>query len=899
MESKDKFIIGYIIDTYSFLESKLTLVVRTLNNNKSIIYINNFKPCLLIKYNNTNIIKLAECVYLNKLSNIEISNEIYNINPCEKEDMLKVYCTTKKTLLLLYEFFIKNNIIVYNCDKNVEYQFFNYNNIDPAILIKIKFNKFIKNNNTFIYDVNVNDISNISSEEHEKLFKKIPLQVLVFDIEVESSTNSFPNAENINDKVIAISCISFTTINPNIQDTSIYYIHTKTIIDKETMNTYQINNQYKFIDERSMLINFSRKLVECDILVDFNGSLFDIPYIIKRLSIYNTRITSLYPITIISSNNFLSFYGVIHLDVLKIFKNRDADKNKENNLNFLCMKYLRQEIIKVHDKNIIECLKFDIHNGMTCDITKELSEDIVREHFNGVIISTEIKDNKMLIKFDKEIPNHIEESCYISLVKDEFNITKIDSNDITNFKKMLLYCINDTRLTNSLLMKQNYILLYIQKSLIRSSMFRDSITRGNSYLNQYMITREMIKNKWAVKLKQLNNDKTYIDEKYTGATVITPLSGIYTNVSVLDFNSLYPSIIITYNICTTTFITHDLKIKYNIPDEQLHNMIVENEPIYFYKAEYKKGITPYFCEMFIQMRSNIKSKLNDNSLSEHEKMLLNLKQINLKVSNNSIYGSMGDANSVHFNKYVAASIPYMGRVHLEKLKIYFEKNKHVIIGGDTDSIFVKINCNQDLFDKQLIEYNNILQKPMKIEQEKVYTKLFLSNKKKKRFGLINNKIEIKGYMSIKRDTPRLLKEIETKILNIIIYNDKFENILYDYLSSINLRDIPFNMFAITKTLKGQIDYISDKVPHLALANRLISINIINSINAGDKIIYVYIENDKSKYVKDKIATLQLIEKENYKIDYLKYKNDIYNMIKLIIEDIVSKNYLEKLYHCFN
>ena len=45
--------------------------------------------------------------------------------------------------------------------------------------------------------------------------------------------------------------------------------------------------------------------------------------------------------------------------------------------------------------------------------------------------------------------------------------------------------------------------------------------------------------------------------------MITPLSGIYTNVSVLDFNSLYPSIIITYNICTTTFITHDLKIKYN------------------------------------------------------------------------------------------------------------------------------------------------------------------------------------------------------------------------------------------------------------------------------------------------------------------------------------------------
>ena len=890
-----KNIIGYIIDTYIFNESKLTIVIRTVNNNKSVIYINDFRPCLLINYNNTNLIKLTECVYLNKLANIEIFNETCNINACEKEDMLKIYCPNKKSLLILYEFFIKNNIIVYNCDKNIEYQFYNYNNIDPSILIKIKYNKFVKRNNIFIYEINKNDISNVTQEEHDLIFNKIPLQILVFDIEVESKSNSFPNADNINDRIIAISCITFSIINPTKHDTSIYYINEKTVIDNETMLNYNIDNQYKFIDERTMIIQFSKKLVENDIIVDFNGTIFDIPYIIKRLKIYNTKINSLYPIVILYSNNYLSFFGVIHIDVLKIFKNRDADKNKENNLNFLCMKYLRQEIIKIHDKNTIECFKMELYNGMTCDITKELLEDIIRENFNSVIISNEIKDNKILIKFDKEIPEYLE-SYYISLVKDDFDIINIDND---NFKNMLLYCINDTRLTNCLLMKQNYILLYIQKSLIRSSMFRDSVTRGNSYLNQYMITREMIKNKWAVKLKYLNNDTIYIDEKYTGATVIQPISGIYNNVSVLDFNSLYPSIIITYNICVTTFITHDLKIKYNIPDEQLNNMIIDNEPIYFYKSEYKKGITPYYCEMFIKMRSNVKLKLNDNNITEHEKILLNLKQLNLKVSNNSIYGSIGDSNSVHFNKYIASSIPYMGRIHLEKLKTYFQNYGHIIIGGDTDSIFVKINTEQEIFDKQLSDYNNILQKPMKIEQEKIYTKLFLSNKKKKRFGLINNKLEIKGYMSIKRDTPRLLKEIEFKIFNIIIYNDNFENILYDYLSSINLKNISFDMFSITKTLKGQNDYLSDKVPHIALAKRLISMNIISSINSGDKIIYTYIQNNKSKYIKDKIATLQLIEIENYKIDYLKYKNDIYNMIKLIIEDIVDKNYLEKLYNCFN
>jgi hypothetical protein len=101
-----KYIIGYIIDTYIFNESKLTIVIRTVNNNKSVIYINDFRPCLLINYNNTNLIKLTECVYLNKLANIEIFNETCNINACEKEDMLKIYCPNKKSLLILYEFFI-------------------------------------------------------------------------------------------------------------------------------------------------------------------------------------------------------------------------------------------------------------------------------------------------------------------------------------------------------------------------------------------------------------------------------------------------------------------------------------------------------------------------------------------------------------------------------------------------------------------------------------------------------------------------------------------------------------------------------------------------------------------------------------------------------------------------
>lgn len=891
--SSNNFIIGYIIDAYAFKESRVIIIIRTINNNKSIIYINNFKPYLLIKYTNANIIKLSECVFINKLSNIEIDNELYHINSCEQEMMIRIYCLNKQTLNILNDFFNKNNIEVYNYDRSLEYQFFNYNNIDPSIVVKVYYTSFTKHNDLFVYEINSTDIVNVSHEEHEQIFNKIPLQIMIYDIEVQLSSGSFPNPNNLSDNIIAISCINYSTVDPLNQQTSIYYINNNTIIDSETMKLHNITNQYKCIDERSLVIQFSKKLVECDIIVDFNGAMFDLPYILKRLLIYNTKITYLFPIVIFTTGSFLSFYGVIHLDVLKIFKNRDADKNKENNLNFLCMKYLRQNIIKIHNSNQVECSHFDAHIGITCELVYDLMEDIIRQDFNSKIINIETtSEGSVIYTLDKSLPI-LNKNSILTFVKDDFKITKIDPNDNINFKNMLLYCINDTRLTNYLLCKQNYILLYIQKSQIRSAMIRDSITRGNSYLNQYMITREMIKHKWAIKLKQLN-DKTYIDEKYTGATVINPKSGIFPNVSVLDFNSLYPSIIISYNICMTTLVTHDLKLKYNIPNYKLHDMIVENEPIYFFKDEFKKGITPYFCDMFIKMRTNVKNKLNDNNLSKHDKMLLNLKQMNLKVSNNSIYGSMGDANSVHFNKYVAASIPCMGRYHLEMLKKFFEQKTHIIIGGDTDSIFVKVNCDQTVFKLQLDEYNTILKAPMKIEQEKIYEKLFLNSKKKKRFGIINNKIEIKGYMSVKRDTPIILKEIENDVFNIILYNDKFEELLLNYVSNINLKSLHFDKFAITKTLKCKDEYVNENVPHLCLALKLIQLKYLSGFESGDKIKYAYIENNKAKYVKDKIATYELIVNNRLQLDYDKYKMDIYNMIKYIIEDVVNKQYLINL-----
>lgn len=888
-------IIGFIIDSFSYDESDLILVIRTLDGVKAIVKVTDFRPMLYVEHNAENMLLLSECVYINKLTDIRLDLQEMSLNACTRKKMIKISVKNKHTMEIMRKSFVKSNVNVYNCNSSVEYQFFSYSNIDPSSVVNIIYTKYNIERSTSVYYTTIGNISNIKDKDMT-IFNKIPISVLGFDIEVYSSTGDFPKASNQDDKIVAISYVTFPMNDPSKIQTSILYVNNDTILDKATLDKVELTSQKRFSTERELLVYFVHRLFQSDIIFDFSGTQFDIPYIMSRVSMYNLNFKSYYPLIIMhskdkSGSGFLLMRGFIHIDVHQVFKSRDAEKNKENNLCFLSSKYLRQDILNIN-KNTIECKHMFVKVGMTCDITRDILEDIERVQFNGIVEQIDIISDELIrIKFDRDIPE-LDKSSYISLVKDVFDVTDVYSD----FKKMILYCVNDTRLTYGLLNHQNYLMLYLQKSQIRGCLLRDSSTRGNSFLNQNMLTCHMLRENWALKLKS-SNVRSYTDDKYEGAKVIDPVAGRHFNIGVLDYNSLYPSIIIAHNICVTTFITEDLLILNNIPRDHVHSLVIEGEPIYFYKREIKQGIIPYYCEMFMNMRTEVKKEL-ETSECKIQRLLLNMKQLNLKVSNNSIYGSIGDGNSTHFNKYIASAVTHYGRKYLNDMIRFFSGYGHDIIGGDTDSIFIKIKCDEENFNDQLNKFNDQLVHPMKIEKEKIYSKLFISTKKKRRFGIITGKkpkLEIKGYMSVKRDTPRMLRDIETKVFDIVINEDYFEDSLLEYVSTLDIENNPFEMYSITKTLKNPKEYLTDNATHVALANKLIKMGIISSINSGDKITYVHICSD-AKYVKDRVATIEMMQRDNsIKINYNKYREDIYSMIKQIIEDVCTKEYLEQLH----
>ena len=507
------------------------------------------------------------------------------------------------------------------------------------------------------------------------------------------------------------------------------------------------------------------------------------------------------------------------------------------------------------------------------------------------------------------------------------------------FKDYIIYCMNDTRITSMIVNKNKNMMSLMEKGHIRRTLFNDSCNKGNSFLNQFATSVHILKRNYVIKSKT-HNSSSSIKDKYEGATVLTAKEGFYDILTVLDFASLYPSLIISYNICKTTvyrkedveysikngvLIFDDLTkswIKKSVSNNDFYEVDVGQELgiIYYIKENIKKGVIPLICEEFINKRKEVR-KILAVSKDEFEKTRLDTEQANIKIANNSTYGSLGDSNSVHFNKYLAASITALGRQSLKISQDFIESHEkhkgYIVVFGDTDSncLFstIKKPLEQQYLEIReiLVGVNELFPKTMKLELEKLYKPLLLI-KKKKRIGikyepeykkicdcniefcycpqnviLGKSKKEQKGSVIVKRDVPVVIKNIE-KELGEIVLNKKDDSsvfkTIYDYIEKyINeLKTKDYKEFLITKTLKNESEYkANNKSVHYNLAKYLKDdLKYISQIKAGDKITYVYIDEYKHKaYQYEQILPLELMIENNLNLNYDKYKEMIFKLIE--------------------
>lgn len=347
--------------------------------------------------------------------------------------------------------------------------------------------------------------------------------------------------------------------------------------------------------------------------------------------------------------------------------------------------------------------------------------------------------------------------------------------------------------------------------------------------------------------------------KYGGGLVLEPKAGFYDNIiMMLDFNSLYPSIIQEYNLCFTTvdrkptrnFDGSELQENKTDPNLQAPGQAeveinladVDDEvQVPSGNAATRDAILPSVLRNLVQKRRLVKQQMKGEK-DPVKYQQLNIRQTALKLTANSMYGCLGFGSSRFHAQAIAALITRTGRETLMKTKeIAEDKLGFSVIYGDTDSIMINTGTNQVKeaieMGKKLKAEVNVLYKCLEIEIDGIFKSMLLLKKKKyaalvvENFGTPDEKIttELKGLDMVRRDWCPLSKKVGNFVLTEILSGKQREDVvmsLNEYLSKIGNQmkagETPLSDYIITKQLTRSTSEYSDAkaLAHVQVAIRM-------------------------------------------------------------------------------
>jgi DNA polymerase-2 len=308
-----------------------------------------------------------------------------------------------------------------------------------------------------------------------------------------------------------------------------------------------------------------------------------------------------------------------------------------------------------------------------------------------------------------------------------------------------------------------------------------------------------------------------------GGQVLEPAPGVYDNVLIFDFKSLYPSIIQTFQIDPLGYVTK------GVSDT---SMIVAPNGAAFSR------------------RRGILTQLLDELLPRREQAKQSGRQVEstaIKILMNSFYGVLGTPVCRFFNPEVANAITSFGRELLLWSRDQLETWGHRVLYGDTDSLFVESDIAWDstrveALGSTLVERLNDalrehvrrtweVESRLEVEFEKVYRRLFLppvrsgsSGARKRYAGLIERdgvpSVELVGLEAVRRDWTDLARQAQRELFRRLF----LELPVVEYLAGL-VRDLRAGvldeLLVYRKALRKDLDaYTSTTPPHVVAARKL-------------------------------------------------------------------------------
>lgn len=400
----------------------------------------------------------------------------------------------------------------------------------------------------------------------------------------------------------------------------------------------------------------------------------------------------------------------------------------------------------------------------------------------------------------------------ITQTSDE-KIAEIDRQFAHDKARLAAYNINDCVLVTDIFRKTGLVEQSIQRAKL-SGMMMNQLGRSVASFEHIYFPKLHRKGFVAI-----NTADVQPQGHAAGGYVLDPQAGIHEHVIVLDFKSLYPSVIRTFKIDPLSIINREIN-PYTTP--------------YGTSISKTEHVLPDYVGYLLDQRQKAKDEKNEH-LSYAIKILMN-----------SFYGVMGSFGCRFYHKDLPTTITGIGQFLLKESKAFIEKNGYRVLYGDTDSLFVQLRPEDaayfDLRGKELCEKLNVywskrilaeygLQSFLDLEYEKYFKTMMLPSMRngeggaKKRYcGMLHEKgketLHFTGMESVRSDWTPLAKDFQHELYSRIFRGDNFESWMKQFVEDLQHGKYDEKLIYRKRLRKKTDEYVKNIPPHVKAAKLL-------------------------------------------------------------------------------
>ncbi|MCQ8902647.1 MAG: DNA-directed DNA polymerase [Methanothrix sp.] len=468
---------------------------------------------------------------------------------------------------------------------------------------------------------------------------------------------------------------------------------------------------------------------------------------------------------------------------------------------------------------------------------------------------------------------------------------------------LISYSRQDAVLVMQLLLRLRLMDKYIALARASGSLLQDIVNGGQSGMVENLLLRRFRSHGRVLPPKpdSEESDERFMDaDELKGGAVLTPVKGLVENVVILDYKSLYPTIMMAHNLCYSTVVTKERPLE----------VIKSPSGGDFAAPSVCKGIVPEILRELLEKRTETKRLMK--SAGEEERAFLDAKQYALKILLNSFYGYSGYARARLYSLTLANAVTSFGRHNIIRTKemieeigsVYIVDGRAVlprenpvggrrydlsVVYGDTDSVFVRISSDQsispedaELIGRKIAEtITSKLPEPMELVFEAFARRAIFLAKKRYALWLFErasesgwrDRIKVRGMETVRRDWCDLTSKTLRRCLELILKEGRVDDAVEHVRDVIQrLRDMDITRdrellddLVLTRRFTKDASTYRNKQPHIQLVEKMRRRGG-RVPGVGDRVAFIIVKGGKKTLFVDRAEDPEYAVENNLPVD---------------------------------